>query len=193
MAISTWWQLSNSYKSSSALSSASSSASATYPIYIVWAPWKSASASPRGWAGNLADSYRRSIRIVLIDYQSKRRDVWGVGAATSCWWRGEFFRREGEPQRKLQKWPLPYVRTSNLRLEITASTSGVPPSSRTAYDYNTRHLHDTAGRPNEPHTPRKVCDEPLIPHPTRQPGLTAVFRPPLYLNPPSYILVLLAA
>ena len=74
--------------------------------------------------------------------------------------------------------------------KLTASTSGVPIASRTAYNYTIRHLH-TARQPNEPYTPWEVCDEPLIPHPTRTAWTyRAVFRL-LRLNPPSYILVLL--
>ena len=57
--------------------------------------------------------------------------------------------------------------------------SPLPPIRRTAT--STRHLY-TARQSNEPYTPREACDEPLIPHSTRQPGYTrAAFRLPLHL------------
>ena len=47
--------------------------------------------------------------------------------------------------------------------------------------YTVQHLY-TARQSNEPYTPREACDEPLIPHSTRQPGHTrAAFRLPLHL------------
>ena len=110
--------------------------------------------------GNLVCSYRRSIRIVPIDYQNKRRDVCTAAkrrrsdiavAATSWWWRGEFFRWEGEPQRKSSKMTITnvyttitYVCTSKLRLESQRLYPAFPlPPSRTAYNY-IQHLHGTA-------------------------------------------------
>ena len=81
------------------------------------------------------------------------------------------FHWEGEPQRELDTattTTTTSLRTLQLIIRSTASTtSGVPPSSRTAYDYSTRHLHGTARRSNEPYTPRQVYNKPLIPHPTR--------------------------
>ena len=43
------------------------------------------------------------------------------------------------------------------------TTSGVPPSSRTAYDYSIRHLYDTARQLNEPYTLGKPVMSLLFP------------------------------
>ena len=57
----------------------------------------------------------------------------------------KIFHWEGEPQRELDTAIT--ITTTSLRIlqliiQSTASTtSSVPPSSRTAYDYSTRHLH----------------------------------------------------
>ena len=101
----------------------------------------------------------------------------------------KFFHWEGEPQRELDTaTTTTSLRILQLIIRSTAfTTSGVPPSSRTAYlrYYTTRHLY-TARQPNEPYTPREICDEPLIPHSTRIAWTyRAVFRSPLYLNPPA--------
>ena len=132
----------------------------------------------------------RFIRIVSIDYQSKRRDVCTAAQRRRCnvvvAWR--VFRWEGEPQQKLKNDQ--YVYTPKLLESVhrittraTASTSGTTPSFL-PYGvrlYYTAPIH-TARQLNEPYTPREVYDEPLIPHPTQQPGLTrAVFRLPLHL------------
>jgi hypothetical protein len=62
-------------------------------------------------------------------------------------WR--IFRWEGEPQRKAQKRLLRlYVEATHVctsvYIRIIASTSGVTPSSHTAFNYSTQHLHGTA-------------------------------------------------
>jgi hypothetical protein len=134
--------------------------------------------SPGNW-----QLHWRFIRIVSIDYQSKRRDVCTAAQRRRCnvvvAWR--VFRWEGEPQQKLKNDQ--YVYTPKLLKSVrrittraTASTSGATPSF---LPYGVR-LYYTA-------TERTVYapgsyDEPLISHPTQQPGLTrAVFRLPLHL------------
>ncbi len=80
--------------------------------------------------GNLADSYRRSIRIVPIACQSKRRDVCTAAQRG----RGDtvvvvkIFHWEGEPQRELDTATTTSLRTLQLIIRITASTySGATP------------------------------------------------------------------
>ena len=123
--------------------------------------------------------------------QTQRRVYGGAARAQRHGGIVKIFHWEGEPQGKLDT-AITSLRTLQLIIRITASTSDAPPSSRTAYDYTIRHLY-TARQPNKPYTPQEVCDEPLIPHPTRTAWTyRAVFCLSLYLNPPSYILVLLA-
>ena len=80
---------------------------------------------------------------------------------------------------------------SNQRHLLLPPASPLPPVRQTI-QYYVQHLHER--QTNEPYTPWEICDEPLIPHSTRTAWTYyAVFCSPLYLNPPSYILVLLAA
>jgi len=119
--------------------------------------------------GNLVDNYRRSIRIVPIDYQSKRGDVCTATQRRRCdvvvAWRT--FRWEGEPQRKAQKRPVrlyteaTHVCTSNLQLESRHLPPAPPPSSHTAYitiQYGTyiRHGNQTTYARRQ-----EACDKPL--------------------------------
>ena len=64
----------------------------------------------------------------------------------------KIFHWEGEPQRELDTattTTTTSLRTLQLIIQSTASTtSGVPPSSCTAYDYSTRHLHLHGDRTN---------------------------------------------
>ena len=83
----------------------------------------------------------------------------------------KIFHWEGEPQRELDTAATTTITTTSIRIlqliirSTAFTTSGVPPSSRMAYSYKyTARTHGTA---NEPYTPREVCDEPLIPHPTQ--------------------------
>ena len=84
---------------------------------------------------NLADSYRRSIRIVPIDCQSKRRDVCtaaqrGRRDVVVSW---KFFHWEGEPQRELDTATTTSLRILQLIIQSTASTTSIAlPSSRMA-------------------------------------------------------------
>ena len=76
---------------------------------------------------NLADSYRRSIRIVPIDCQNKRRDMYGSAARAQR--HGgimKIFHWEGEPQQKLNT-AITSQRTFQLIIQTTASTSVPPP------------------------------------------------------------------
>jgi len=84
--------------------------------------------------GNLVCSYWRSIRIVPIDYQSKRRDVYTAAQRRRCdvvvAWR--IFRWEGEPQRKLQKTRLPRLdlgHQSHLYIEKQLESRHLYPAS----------------------------------------------------------------
>ena len=99
--------------------------------------------------GNLADSYRRSVRIVPIVCQSKRRDVCTAAQRG----RGDtvvvvkIFYWEGEPQQELDTaTTTTSLRILQLIIRSTAfTTSGVPPSSHTAYSYKyTTPIHSTA-------------------------------------------------
>ena len=57
----------------------------------------------------------------------------------------------------------------------------LPPVRQTIQYYTAPTLH--ARQPNEPYTPREICDEPLIPHSTRTAWTyCAVFRSPLHLS-----------
>ena len=62
----------------------------------------------------------------------------------------KIFHWEGEPQRELDTATTTTATTTSLRIlqliirSTAFTTSGAPPSSRTAYSYSTRHLHGTA-------------------------------------------------
>ena len=89
------------------------------------------------------------------------------------------FRWEGEPQQKLKNDQ--YVYTPKLLKSVHRITTRATASTSGVRLYYTAPIH-TARQLNEPYTPREVYDEPLIPYPTQQPGLTrAVFRLPLHL------------
>ena len=96
----------------------------------------------------------------------------------------KIFHWEGEPQRELDTATTTSLRTFQLIIRTTASTSVAPPSSCTA-DNTVLHtvLYSTAPharQPNEPYTPWEICDEPLIPHSTRTAWTyCAVFCSPL--------------
>ena len=77
----------------------------------------------------------------------------------------KIFHWEGEPQQELDTATTTSLRILQLIIRSTAfTTSGVPPSSRMAYNYKyTAPIHGTV---NEPYTPQEVCDKPLIPYPT---------------------------
>jgi len=98
---------------------------------------KSASAPPRGGAREPSSYYWCSIRIVLIDYQSKRRDVRTAAQSRRCnMVVVKNFRWEGEPQRRFRNTTL------NIRIrsiQITASTFSVPPPPSIQYKYTIRH------------------------------------------------------
>ena len=125
---------------------------------------------------------------MLIDYQSKRRDVCIAAQRWRCdvvmAWR--IFCWEGEPQWKAQKQPVylyteaTYVCTLKLRLKLwhLHPAQPLPPVRHIIILYGIS-LHGAA---TEPYTPYEAYDEPFIPHSTQQPRLTrAVFRLPLYL------------
>jgi hypothetical protein len=100
-----------------------------------------------------------------------------VGAAT-WWWRGEFSRWEGESQQKLQKRPLRLY----IRLEITASTSGVPlPPARHTITIHSTYKARHGDRTNciRPRRPVMSLSFPTLPE---QPGLTARYSVFLYTS-----------
>jgi hypothetical protein len=71
------------------------------------------------------------------------------------------------------------IRTERIRLRPNATVLDRTHTDQTHTVATKRIRH---GGRTHTHTPREVCDEPLIPHLTRQPGLTlAVFRLPLHL------------
>ena len=106
--------------------------------------------------------------------QTQRR-VHGGAARTRRHGIVKIFHWEGEPRHSY--YVFTYIRSFEPR--HLPPTPPLPPVRHTTI----RHLHTyTARQPNEPYTPREVCDEPLIPHPTWQPGYTrAAFRLPLHL------------
>ena len=119
--------------------------------------------------------------------QTQRRVYGGAARAPRRGGGGivKIFHWEGEPQRELDTATTTATTTSlrilQLIIRSTAfTTSGAPPflpyGVQLQYTAPTRH----GDRTNEPYTPREVCDEPLIPHPTRQPGLTARYSALLY-------------
>jgi hypothetical protein len=90
------------------------------------------------------------------------------------------FRWEGELQQKGSGHSYTRLLRARRFIRINGIYLRRPPflpyGIRLQYTAPTRH----GDRTNEPYTPREVSDEPLIPHPTRQPGLTARYSALLY-------------
>ena len=65
----------------------------------------------------------------------------------------KIFHWEGEPQRELDTAATTTITTTSIRIlqliirSTAFTTSGAPPSSRTAYDHSTQHLHGTYTAP----------------------------------------------
>ena len=105
--------------------------------------------------GNLVCSYWRSFYLDRADRlleQTQRRVYGGAARAPRRCGSGggivKNFHWEGEPQRELDTataTTTTSLRILQLIIRGTASTtSGAPPSSRTAYSYSIRHLYSTA-------------------------------------------------
>ena len=93
------------------------------------------------------------------------------------------FHWEGEPQRELDTATTTSFRILQLIIRSTAfTTSGVPPSSRTAYSYKytapTPTQHGDRTNRMRPGKSMMSLSFPILPE---QPGLTVVFRLPLHL------------
>ena len=92
----------------------------------------------------------------------------------------KIFRWKGEPQQKGSGHSYTRLLRTRRFIRINGIYLRRPPflpyGIRLQYTAPTRH----GDRTNEPYTPREVSDEPLIPHPTRQPGLTARYSALLY-------------
>ena len=79
--------------------------------------------------------------------QTQRRVYGGAARAPRHGGIVKIFHWEGEPQRELDTattTTTTSLRTLQLIIRNTASTSSAPPLSRTAYDYSIRHLFGTA-------------------------------------------------
>ena len=94
----------------------------------------------------------------------------------------KIFHWEGEPQRELDTATTTSFRILQLIIRSTAfTTSGVPPSSRTAYDYSTRHLHLHGDQTNRIRPGKSIMSLsfPTLPE---QPGLTTRYSALLYTS-----------
>jgi len=126
-------------------------------LYSIVGFIKSASAPPRGKAWEPGSYYWCSIRIVLIDYQSKRRDVRTAAHHWRCdrWaWKRSFFLLGGWALTRLQKHDQ-HVLTYNQPARITSTSISVSPlllHSIYALYYTTSIQYTRS---------RKAYDEPL--------------------------------